>query len=141
MSRKKALRNELRKLNKELSSGPSRNEIGKVALAHILWSLPPEEMKEKLFDAGPRLTIRIVGVGGAPELAMAFEMGNAMTVIDEHPDYAMINEVADSYHELMEPLFPEGQIVTLAVDRKDGPGSDVVLTIRPEDYPEPLPDE
>ena len=141
MSRKKAMRNELRKLNREISIGPMRDEIGRVALTHVLWSLPPEEMKSKLVNAGSQLTIRIVGVLGAPELAMEFAIQDALMIIDEDPDDDMIDFVADRYHELTEPLFPEGQIVTLAIDRKDGSGADIVLIIRPEDYTEQSPDE
>jgi hypothetical protein len=72
---------------------------------------------------------------------MRYGIEDALIIVDEDPDEDMIVVVADRYHELMEPLFPEGQIVTLEIDRKDGSGSDVVITIRPEDYTEQSPDE
>jgi hypothetical protein len=46
----------------------------------------------------------------------------------------MIETVADQYHEFLDVLFPEDLIATVSVDREDGSGPHIVITVRPEDY-------
>lgn len=137
VSQKKARLNRARDLAKQMSSVRISPEISKTIMAHLLWSVETDEMKTHFADAGPRITIRLVDAiepGNRPELTIEMARQDALIVISADVDEEMIEVVADRYHEFLEPLFPDGLIATVSVDREDGSGSQVILRVTPEDY-------
>ena len=112
-------------------------EMSKTIMAHVLWSVPADEIRAHFIGAGPNTTIRLVdakATGHAPELTIRMASQDALSLISADVDDKMIQTVADDYHEVIDPLFPDGLVATVSVVREDGTGPHVVVRVTPEDY-------
>ena len=137
MSQKKARLNRARSLAKQMRAVVISSEMSKSIMAHLLWSVPTDEMRAHFTGVGPITTIRLVdatGQGGGPELTIEVATQDALTLLSADIDDDMIEAVADEYHEFLDVLFPDDLIATVSVDREDGSGPRIVITVRPEDY-------
>lgn len=137
MSQKKARLNRARSLTKEMMSMPITSEMSKTIMAHLLWSVPADEMRTHFTGAGPDTTIRLAdasSLGHAPELTIKVASQDALSLISADVDDEMIQAVADNYHEFLDPLFPDGLVATVSVVRADGAGPHIVVRVTPEDY-------
>ena len=137
MSQKKARLNRARSLTKEIMSTPITSEISKTIMAHLLWSVPADEMRAHFTGAGPHATIRLVDAsdsGHARELIIKVASQDALSLISAEVDDDLVQAVADDYHEFLDPLFPEGLVATVSLVMEDGSGPHIVLKVTPEDY-------
>lgn len=137
MSQKKAMRNRFHRLAKEVTPILMPSDGHKTIMAHLLWSVPAREMRAHFVGAGPKTMIRLTDArdpAHAPELTLTIDTRDALVLISEEVDEDMIQIVADDYHELIEPLFPDGVIATVAIDMADGSAPHIAVMITPEDY-------
>ena len=108
-------------------------ETAGIIVRHLLWSIPPEEVVEQLFDA-EEISIDLRGVGGFPKLTLKIGTQDVLAAIFEQPTDEIIQVVTDRYFELVQPLFQDEWIASVSVTRPEGPFT--FMTIRPEDYPQ-----
>jgi len=137
VSQKKARLNRSRSLANEMMSMPITSEMSKTIMAHLLWSVPADEMQAHFIEAGPNVTIRLVDAndaGHAPELTIKMASEDALSLISAAADDEMIQVVADNYHGFLDPLFPDGLVATVSVSREDGSGPHIAVRVTPEDY-------
>lgn len=139
MSQKKSYRNRLREFTNDLRSAVLSGDNWKTILAHLVWSLPPEEIKEHLVGAGPKITVSIVDAcnpANGPNFKLELATEDAVELISDEVDADMIQVVTDQYFEILDPFFADGFIASLSVDRPGNTESHTIVRIHPEDYEE-----
>lgn len=137
MSQKKAKLNRARSLQKELESVFISSEMSKTIMAHLLWSVPADEMMAHFTGAGPITTIHLVDAAEqehGPELTIRVATQDALTLISSDVDEDMIEAVAAEYHEFLDVHFPGDLIATVSIDMEDGSGPHIAVRVTPEDY-------